>query len=196
MMGVVLLAAGTSSRMGETNKLLLPYRGKPMVRHIAEQLLELSVGTLIVVTGYEDTAVRAALEGLDIDFRQNNRYQSGMSSSIKVGVRSLDEGVSGIMICLSDMPLLSTGDYQFLMEVYQRALGEKVAPIVQPWAAGRPGNPLIFHPSYREDILLMPDGPDGCRNLVLANIASVYRLAPPNAHFFKDIDCPSDYLQL
>ena len=50
---VILLAACTSSRMGKQNKLLLPYNGMPMVRHIATKILDANPERVIVVGGHE-----------------------------------------------------------------------------------------------------------------------------------------------
>ncbi|MCA0424853.1 MAG: NTP transferase domain-containing protein, partial [Proteobacteria bacterium] len=79
--GVVVLAAGRSTRMG-ANKLLAQYRGKPLVRHVAEAGLAAGVGPVTVVTGHQAEAIRAALEGLPVSFVHNADFASGMASSL------------------------------------------------------------------------------------------------------------------
>ena len=70
-MDIVMLAAGTSSRMGKTNKMILPYKGIPLVTYCCLRALEFLQGhslesgescRLIVVTGYRRPSVNKALE--------------------------------------------------------------------------------------------------------------------------------------
>ena len=87
----LLLAAGTSSRMGKA-KQLLDWRGQPLVRHVAQQALASALDSMIVVVGHEADTVRAALaamaqqlaglvgvadrfefDDLDIEFRSRGR---------------------------------------------------------------------------------------------------------------------------
>src|SRR5712664_3807831 len=69
-------------------KLLLDLRGKPVVRWSVELVLP-HVGDCVVVTGQDDTALRAALAGLAVRFAVNARPQDGQGSSIAVGAAAL-----------------------------------------------------------------------------------------------------------
>ena len=64
---VVLLAAGLSTRMGARNKMLLPFGGKPLIRHVAERLIEADIGRVHAVTGFDGERVAEALQGLDLE---------------------------------------------------------------------------------------------------------------------------------
>ena len=88
----VLLAAGTSTRMGGVNKLLLPVGGMPLVRRSVETLLRASVGEVVVVLGHEAERVRAAVGALPVRCVVNAAYASGMTSSIQAGVRAAAPG--------------------------------------------------------------------------------------------------------
>ncbi|MCI6640286.1 MAG: 2-C-methyl-D-erythritol 2,4-cyclodiphosphate synthase [Pygmaiobacter massiliensis] len=60
----VIVAAGSSSRMG-FDKLLYPYRGKPVIYHTAAAFQEHPlVDRIILVTGKNDRQIRAALSGM------------------------------------------------------------------------------------------------------------------------------------
>jgi molybdenum cofactor cytidylyltransferase len=188
---VILLAAGTSSRMGKQNKLLLPYNGMPMVRHIATKILDANPERVIVVGGHEFDELTEVLKGLPLDIIKNNRYPTGMSSSVKAGVSVLSYNLDAFMVCLSDMPMLTSADYRWLMESFNSMDKEK--KILLPWDRGLPGNPVIFNACFRKEVTQMPDGPKGCSAVIAAHRELVYKIKPYTTHFFKDIDHPEDY---
>ena len=84
MIAAIVLAAGLARRMGR-QKLLLDLKGKPVVRWSVEAVLG-HVDDCVVVTGYDDGAVRAALTGLTVRYAVNPRPENGQGSSIATGV--------------------------------------------------------------------------------------------------------------
>ena len=95
VIGGILLAAGSSRRMGETNKLLVEIDGQPMVRHAAMAMLEGGIRDLVVVTGHQQDLVRRALQGLEVTFIHNADFAAGQAGSVAVGVGAVPAGVSG-----------------------------------------------------------------------------------------------------
>ena len=96
----ILLAAGQSSRMGTTNKLLAQIEGLSMIRRVAESILASNAGPVIVVTGHEMERVRAELNGCDVMFVHNSDYRDGLRSSLRTGIHALPEVVDGVLVCL------------------------------------------------------------------------------------------------
>ena len=84
--GAIILAAGQGARFraagGEGSKLLAPYHGKALVRHVAEAALAAHLGGVMIVTGADGDHVRAALADLPVSFVENEDYASGMGSSL------------------------------------------------------------------------------------------------------------------
>ncbi|TMC93842.1 MAG: hypothetical protein E6J12_00420, partial [Chloroflexi bacterium] len=80
--GGVVLAAGSSSRMGGTQKLLLEFDGRPMVRHAVEAASEGGCHQIVVVYASDD--VRQALDG-HAELVHNPEAQAGMSTSLRAG---------------------------------------------------------------------------------------------------------------
>ena len=105
-MGVVLLAAGQSRRMGEVNKLTAEIAGKPVVRHVAEAVLAAGLTDIVVVLGHDSKAVQNCLDGLPVRFVMNADYRSGQASSVGAGVAALNSSATDVMVVLGDMPLL------------------------------------------------------------------------------------------
>lgn len=88
----LLLAAGTSTRFGEANKLLADVDGQPMARRSAATLLDADLDRVLVVVGYEASAVRDALSGPDVEFVENPAYEAGQATSVRAAVAALDAG--------------------------------------------------------------------------------------------------------
>src|SRR5262245_46502411 len=96
----LVLAAGRSTRMGAANKLLADVGGKPMVRHAVEAALASQAHPVLVVTGHQADEVCAALAGLDVAVATNPNFATGLSSSLRVGIRALPKGVAGALVLL------------------------------------------------------------------------------------------------
>src|SRR5262245_54659347 len=90
----VIQAAGLSTRMGRLGpKVLLPYRGRPLLDHIVRTALASRLAEVIVVLGHEADRVRAVL-GEDARLRPvvNAEYALGRSTSIRTGLAAVGAG--------------------------------------------------------------------------------------------------------
>src|ERR671918_1733453 len=103
----LVLAAGQSRRMGQANKLLAPVDGRPMVAHAVDAMLASRADPVIVVTGHQADAVRAALGERPVIWAHNPDYASGLSGSLAVGLAALPEDAEGVVIGLGDMPRIT-----------------------------------------------------------------------------------------
>ena len=81
----IVLAAGRSTRMGDTNKLLADIGGTPMVRRVVEAALASKARPVLVVTGHERSDVAAALSGLDVTHVANPDYATGLAELAEGG---------------------------------------------------------------------------------------------------------------
>ncbi|WP_245422349.1 nucleotidyltransferase family protein [Alsobacter soli] len=107
----IVLAAGSSTRMGGPNKLLLEHQGKALVRHAAEAACQSGASPVVVVTGHQADMVEAALAGLDVQVVRNPNFAQGLSTSLKAGVTALPDSADGVVVALGDMPLV---DYRLI----------------------------------------------------------------------------------
>jgi len=101
----VVLAAGTSSRMGR-NKLLFDLAGEPLVRRAVRTAIAGGLDPILVVLGHDPEAVRHALAGLPCRFVANARYAEGMNSSVCAGFEAIPRRVAAGVVLLADMPLV------------------------------------------------------------------------------------------
>ena len=190
MIAAIVPAAGMSTRMG-CNKLLLAFRGKPLIAQALDTLLESEIGEVVVVLGHEADKVRATLQGKRVTIVENPNYRQGMSTSIRVGLGAISSDASAIMIYLPDQPLLESEEVNRLI----RALGEAREgnkSIVVPLFRGQRGNPVILDASYKEAILEVV-GEVGCKRVIKRNPDKVLVVEMETDHVVRDVDKIEDY---
>ena len=206
-MDVVMLAAGTSSRMGRENKMLLPFEGMPMVTHCCMQALAFlehysqennESCTLIVVTGYRRRSVEKALVPCKVFIEKtgarirllivnNSDYRKGQFSSTKVGTAEVSEG-SAFFIALADMPLIKAEHYRNLVPL----LGDHdaVRPFHESNGNKVPGHPVLHAFRLKEKLIKCPDSWTVSRILKSSDVIEPSFDDPSWA---RDIDSIQDY---
>jgi molybdenum cofactor cytidylyltransferase len=195
MVTAILLAAGESRRMVRENKLLLPFREKPMVRYMAESILASEAGELIVVTGYQKQQIELALAGLNIRYAYNPDFYSGMASGIRTGVKLATSDSEAVMICLSDMPFLQPMHYNALIRKFNTEKEQGKTPILRPVHKDRIGHPVLFDRDFWPDLLECMDS-DGCAPVIQKNEEHFIGYTLANEPYYMDIDTPLDYYKL
>lgn len=189
----VLLAAGTSSRYGESNKLLVDLDGEPLVRHVARALLESSVSPVVVVLGHEADRVRDALAGLDVEFVENPDYREGQATSVRRGIEALrarKETPDAAVFALGDMPAVSAETVDLLVRAYRAGAGEALAAAHE----GERGNPVLFDSRFF-DALADVSGDVGGRQILLTSDRSAL-IETGDPGVVRDVDRPADVEEL
>ncbi|MDC0395097.1 NTP transferase domain-containing protein, partial [Alphaproteobacteria bacterium] len=191
----VLLAAGSSRRMGDENKLLLKLAdGTPMVAWIAKTYLKSDINKLVVVTGFQQKEVRQALLGLDVQFVDNNQYLTGQASSVSRGIESLSEQTDSVLIALADMPFITPELINRLIKSHQ-SLPKPDIRITLPILNGRRANPVIWGRAFFDELQSI-SGDQGGRQILSAYISAINGVNWDNQEVIEDIDLPEDVKKL
>lgn len=185
----LVLAAGRSTRMGEDNKLLLPVRGKPLVRHAVEAQLASRAAPVLVVTGHQGREVRAALAGLDVRFVENPDFASGLASSVKAGLAALPEEAEGVVVALGDMPNVTPAVIDRLAEVFAE---RPEAQAIVPTLLGQRGNPVLLSRALFDAVERI-SGDQGARRLLDAAGEAVVEVPLDDPAIALDIDTPEAF---
>jgi molybdenum cofactor cytidylyltransferase len=183
----VVLAAGGSTRMGQP-KLLLPVRGKPMVRHAAEAACAAGLAQTVVVVGADAAAVAQALAGLPVDLVVNQAWSEGLSTSLRAGLDALRPDTHAALLILADQPGLSTELICRLVDCYRAGR----ARLVAPFYGERRGHPVLFDRTLFDE-LRAAKGDSGGREVVASYAAEMERVEIQDAAVLDDIDTWADY---
>lgn len=185
--GGVVLAAGTSSRFGERNKLLADVDGEPIVRRAVATLLAAGIEPIVVVVGHEADAVRSGVSDLPVRIVYNGAYASGQASSVRTGIDALEtETVDAVVVALGDMPFVDHETVETLVAAYRGGAGDALAAAND----GVRGNPVLFDQQFFEPLTRV-DGDVGGRELLLESDASAL-VAVEDRGVRRDIDEQTD----
>ena len=179
----ILMASGFSTRYPAGDKLLAPFKGMPLAEHtlkLACSLAELSYVFFVAA----QPGVLALTQGYPAVPVENRDACRGVRESIRLGVTLTDAEYYLFFPC--DQPLLD--------EVTVRRVLARRTPggIVVPAYGDRPGNPVLFHASFRGELMSLKDGESG-RTVCARHPDAVRRVSVPDARVFEDIDTEADY---
>ena len=148
----ILLASGFSKRFGERNKLLVPFRGKPLARYTLELVTKMNFpgGVYFVVASDEVAALVADLSNVRVI--KNTAPEKGLRESVRLGVEAAGTDAAFYLFFPCDQPFLDIGTVQGILDVRENGC------IVEPRYRGKPGNPCLFSAVFREELISLDEG--------------------------------------
>ncbi len=184
---ILLLAAGSSSRMRGADKMLEPVAGEPVLRRQARTALGAAGPVLVAVPPGRPPRMQA-LEGLDVIRVEVADADAGMAASIRAGVAALPTHVSGVAILPADMPEITGDDLRLIGAAFCKA---GMTQIVRATAQdGKPGHPVVF-PMRLFPALLALRGDMGARPVLDGE--DIVNVPLPAQHALTDLDTPEDW---
>lgn len=183
--GAIVLAAGESRRFGRP-KLLLPYRGVPLIRRAVDAAAEGGCSDVVVVLGAESVVYAAALDGTRAQIAVNPHYKEGMSTSIRVGVEALPAECTAAVILLADQPRIDGRIIDALLETH-KASGKRI--VAARYGDVR-GAPVLFDRALFLELLVL-EGEHGARAVMETYPNEVAEVVIP-AEAGLDVDRPED----
>lgn len=179
---ILLLAAGSGTRMRGGDKLLEPVRGRPLLRDRAEAALAASP---TVIVALPPAAPRAdALAGLPVTRIVVADAATGMSASLRAALAAVTPDAEGALILPADMPEITADDLRAVIAAFA---ADPARPITCGASGGRLGHPVLF-PARLFPALARVTGDRGGRALIEAHGASAVPL--PAEHALTDLDTP------
>jgi CTP:molybdopterin cytidylyltransferase MocA len=186
--GAVVLAAGSSSRMPGSQKLLLDFDGKPMVRHAMESASEGGCHQVVVVYSTDD--VRDAVHG-DAELVHNPKARTGMASSLQVGLRAMRDEIGAAVVLLGDQPLVGSRTVATLMRAWRREGSRPAVAVSQ--AHGEWAPPVVISRELWEELYALK-GDAGARQILQGHPELLDMVPAPGRP--DDIDTPEDYAKI
>ena len=187
MISSILLAAGLSKRMGGENKLTKKIQGIPLIKHSVKNILASSINELIIVLGYQKEIIEKLIDKHEkVKFIFNKDFESGMSSSIKIGINHLSDNSEAFFICLADMPMVNSNIYDLLIKSRNRK------DILVPTYKGQQGNPILFNKSMKEKIMSI-NGDTGAKKILELNKDKILNLEISDQGVTKGFNTQIDF---
>lgn len=189
----IILAAGTSVRMGKP-KQLLQLNGKPLLEHIIQMAVSSNFSEILTVIGCEASKIKKTITVDDPRFHWivNEDYLSGQSTSLKTGISQIGEQHSGMMIFLGDLPFITNTTIQTIYRAGKDMLKENDKSfVIQPEYKGIKGHPVFLgHPDKK--IFMELSGDHGAK-AIMNKMPSRQSIAVEDDGILFDIDTPEDY---
>ena len=188
-LSAIVLAAGGSSRYGQC-KQLVEINGASLIRLAVNRLLALFPPDRInVVVGANSQVVAQAVSDLPVNAVHNEHWQTGLASSLKAGINSLEPGCRAVMITLCDQALVTEAHLRRLLDQWHADPSE----ITASGYAGTIGTPAVIPAEFYPQLLAL-EGDAGAKSILKSNAGRVRTVAMPEAEF--DIDVPADLEKL
>lgn len=188
----VILAAGNSSRFGNTPKQLARLNGRYLLDIVIETTIQAGFPYPTLVLGAYEKQIRPAAQMTNqCEVIVNSDWQEGMSSSLKTAVLSMKKHYDGAIFLLADQPLMTSS---LLLAMASQFIREK-PDILFPEYEGRKGNPVIISASLFPE-LLQNAGDKGGRFLFERDDLAISRFSAPDDSCLFDIDTPEDLQRL
>jgi molybdenum cofactor cytidylyltransferase len=186
--GIIILAAGSSTRMG-TSKQLLPVNGEPLLLRAVRSALQSAGSHVTVVLGSNEKDHRDVIKDLKVDIIENRNWQMGMGSSLKAAVkhiRSKRSATVGIIVMVCDQPAITSQHLNELIKVYE----ESGKAIVASHYGGSPGVPALIDKTLFPELMAMEDS-YGAKKVIQKHLDKT-ALVEFNEGAI-DIDTPEEY---
>ena len=136
----LVLAAGTSSRLGEKTKQLLPWKGMTLVEWVIKRVEASPLDEVIVVVGHKADELRRRVILNRARFVEAPGFHEGCTASIRSGLETVDARADAVVLVLGDQPGIESETIAAVIEFWRRTQ----APAVRVSYHGRPGHPLLF----------------------------------------------------
>lgn len=189
MISAILLAAGESKRMGRP-KQLLEWRGKTLLQHSLESLVNSDADEIILVLGHEADRIRKTLPALPIKIVINPDYKQGMASSLRRGLLAMDPQSEAFLVLLADQPGIGPEIINDLIRAFQQA--DPKQGIVRPVHGGLRGHPVLFGVRYLPEALQL-QGDVGARRILMNHPEDILSIDVEADSVLNDIDTPDEY---
>ena len=185
--GIILLAAGASSRMGQS-KQLMKIRHKTLLVQSIETALQVTPQVVVVLGAYEQEHRKAMATG-SVEIVFNREWNKGMGGSIKAGLKNIMERIptlDTVIIMVCDQPLVTAEHLSELKDTHLKS-GKR---IVASRYSGTTGVPVLFHKTFFTEIMNLANG-EGAKKIIQLHPGETNAIDFPDGSI--DIDTPEDF---
>ena len=173
--------------MGRT-KQLLRLGDKPVINHCIDALIASSIREIVVVISSKDNGIADTVRGLTVTVAINPVPESDMAGSARTGISAISRSASGILLCLSDYPLVLPETITMLIAEHAKSPDK----IMIPSFNGKRGHPSLFPSTTIRDIF----SGGTLRDIIRKTPQRVVTIECADEGVVLDMDTPEDYQNL
>lgn len=188
---IILLAAGSSSRLGQP-KQLVEHEGVPLLLKATLTALDAKYGRVTVVLGADADVHKKLIAHLPVEIITNQEWEKGMGSSMKAGLRHVLKSrpeTDAVLVMVCDQPLLASAHLVSLIALYEKTS----SPMVASRYEKTNGVPALFHRSIFNKLLEIKDQ-QGAKVIIESHANTIELIDWEEGRF--DIDTPEDLEKL
>ena len=189
--GIIILAAGASTRLGKP-KQLLQHRGKTLLAHAINEAVNSNADAVVVVLGKDANLFKKDIDERKIRVAINSSWEEGMASSLRLGMDTLLNDkpyIDAVIFMVCDQPHISSSILNELIITQQKTTKQ----IVTSNYGDSMGPPALLHKKYFEELMKL-SGDAGARKIIQKNMNDVATILFPEGNI--DIDTEEDYEKL
>lgn len=186
--GIVIMAAGASTRFGKP-KQLLQYRGKTLLDHAVNEAINAKADAVVLILGKNADMFQKEIDKEKVRVVINKDWEEGMASSVRLGLNTLLKSkpyMDAVIFMVCDQPHISSSVLNELIITQQKTTKQ----IVTCNYGGSIGPPALFHKKYFKELAKL-NGDVGARNIIQQNMHDVATIQFPEGKI--DIDTKEDY---
>lgn len=187
--GIIILAAGSSSRLGQP-KQLLKYKGKSLIQMTIDTAIKSRADNCVLVLGANLELILKEIRNSKINIVINNNWQNGMASGMQIGLAFLEKKLAPdqVILILCDQPFV---DSELINNIINQA--ESGKGIIACHYNGTLGVPALFSRKYFQELRGLI-GSEGAKKVIYAHQDDLGKVDFPDGAI--DIDTPDDYKKL
>lgn len=178
----IILAAGSSSRMGQS-KQLLPWKGETLLTHTVNLALASRIGHVYVVLGSNEEEHRKIVKHLPVSLVVNEGWARGMGSSLKAGLAEAKKISDAVLIMVCDQPFVTSQHLNHIIEHFEKTDQQIVASKYLDTV----GVPALFGKKMFDELMNIGDE-EGARKVITRHDPGIVLLQSG-----EDLDTPDDY---
>ncbi len=185
----IILAAGTSSRMGKP-KMLLPFGGTTVIGTLILQTVLSELENVTVVLGANADQLSRETDRYEVRTVLNTAYENGMLSSVQCGIKALPDTTSAVMIMLGDQPMITREVINTVIQAYRQSEKKLIVATYK----GKRGHPLLIGSRYFREILKL-SGENSLKDILLKYPEEIEEVEVDDPAILRDIDTEDDYIK-
>jgi CTP:molybdopterin cytidylyltransferase MocA len=174
----ILLAAGQP-------KQLLPLGNKPVIRHCLDNLVAAGIKDIVVVLSQRESEILNSMKDLPVQIVFNENPESEMAESVRIGLRTLTDFSTGVLVHLSDHPLVSAKTLKSIVQCHL----EIPDKIIIPQYKGKRGHPSLFPKPVIDEIFVGLT----LRDIIKRDSSRIKFLDVDDEGVILDMDTKEDY---